>query len=162
MVDCLRELTTADDLSLKKSFENLYKFINNNLGQTSIKSSINNLLNKFSPKAFIETLDTNVSATLTKRNELVQNYLRTQDEVTQTDVIASLDMSQFSKQELLSLVRSSTELHNLQDIRAVHIYKDYIFVFNKPEDKGEFLFFPQHHLKLPKMQRNYNCYFKNY
>ena len=150
---CLTGLVTAKDLSLEQSLDDIYKFIINNLGKTCIRYRI-----KGWGEDWEECLDERESMSLPERLDVINEYLRDEKEYIKTQVVSTLDMSQFTKAELLSLVRSEDSsalfTHKGKWISCLNIFKDYIIVCPDFCDENAHcasFFFPQHFNKLKEM-----------
>ena len=100
MYDCLTGLATAEDLSLENSLDEIYNFIINNLWSTCVTSS----------KIQVASILDQRGRSLSERLEIIHTYLKNQDDHTRNVIVSSLDMSQFSKEELLAFVRRTPEL----------------------------------------------------
>ena len=123
MSDCLTGLATAQDISLETSLDYLFNFIINNLGYTCLDYGPGNqslgclfLRDRKSYTSFSRTLTTKSS----RRSSP-----------------SSLDLSQFSKEELLALVRRTPELSS-PGIYGLDIFKDRIFVYYVYHDKDDY------------------------
>ena len=136
--ECLLGFVRAQDLNLEIA-EDLFNFIMDNLGATSIIES--------PTSESAQLLDPDQSKSLGKRFKIVQKYLEENvDEETSDRIIASLDFSVFTKEELLFLVRKHSDQLNQPNI-AVGIYKDRISVLRNSAYWLD-AFIPQHVSKL--------------
>jgi len=143
MPECLAGLVTAKDLHLEASLDEIYNFIINNLGFTCVTSS------KSMEAPILDTM----KRPLYKRLEIIQEYLKDKDEHTKSVIVSSLDMSLFTKEELLCLTRDLLRVAPTFFSRKgcpissstdeVCFFKDRIFPSQSP------MFFPQHYEKLP-------------
>ena len=133
MLECLRGLTTAEDLSLETSLDDIFNFIIENPGFTAIHHPTDDL-SRFA-------LIGKSGDTLPQMNNRLQKYLRTLDEETKTKILSSLDMTKFSKEELLSLLRRSPPLPE-HLTGTVIIFKDHMVQFDVGDNN--IFFCPQH------------------
>lgn len=143
MPECLEGLVTAQDLHLEASLNEIYNFIINNLGWTCVTSS--------KSQGAIFWAERQMGRSLSKRLEIIQEYLKNQDDHTRNVIVSSLDMSLFTKEELLSLARDFlgpaptffSRVGYPAKYDEVCFFKDRIFPSQSP------MFFPQHYEKLP-------------
>ena len=137
MLECLRGLTTAQDLSLETSVDDIFNFIINNPGfHTFIYTSFNT--------GFIIS-----GNSLSKKNEDLQKYLSTQSEDMKRKILSIVDMSLFSKEELLSLLRRSPPLPEVLTGRGkMIVFKDLIKQNIGSPCEGNVVFCPQHWSKI--------------
>ena len=144
MPDCLTGLATVQDISLETSLDYLFNFIINNLGYTCLD---------YGPGKQRFTRLTEPGVSFFKRQEIIYvSFSRTlTTKSSRRSSPSSLDLSPFSKEELLALVRRTPELSS-PGIYGLDIFKDRIFVYYVYHDKDDYgddiFFFPQHFEKL--------------
>ena len=83
------------------------------------------------------------------RLEIINTFLEEADDDLKKKIVSSLDMSQFSREELLALVRRTPELF-FKGIYGLDIFKDRIYhdYHDKDEYGDDVFFFPLHSEKL--------------
>ena len=141
MPECLAGLVTAQDLHLEANLDEIYNFIINNLGSTCVTSS------KSQEAPVLDPMD----RPLSQRLEIIREYLMDTDDHTRNVIDSTLDMSLFTKDELLSLTRDLlgraptffSRVGYPAKYKEVCFFKDRIF----PSQSA--MFFPQHYEKLP-------------
>lgn len=147
MPECLLGLVTADDLNLATTGDHLLQFINNNPGLVALSSSAVRCLLFSVPGA--------ERAPPFERLNLICNRIQVEDEETQRIVLKSLDTSDYTKKELLDLLRKRIELvekSHFSDI-GLALFKDDIKPVKITKAICPVAFFPQHFCKL-KSQRH--------
>ena len=137
--ECLLGLVTAEDLGLTTTADDLFQFINNNLGIVALKKD------RADSGRIVSGADT---ASPIEMYELISKHIKAQDEETQKKILRSLDTSSFTKEEILNLVKNSIEdvqkHFNCREM-SLRLYKDEILT---GKGKGLLFFFPQHVSKM--------------